>query len=404
MTEAARILLSLGSVLLLGVATDAIGRHTPLPRVTLLLIFGFLIGPEYLNLLPDEFVELFDLTADIALVMVGFLLGGQFTLAAIREHGRRILWISVFAVLITAAVVFAALLPLGVGFSLALLFAGIAPATAPAATVDVVREAKAEGPFTRTLLGVVALDDAWGLILFSFCSAAAGAISGLDGFDSPLRMAVWEIGGAIGLGVLLGLPTAYLTGHIRTGEPTLTEALGVVFLCGGLAIWLDVSFLITSMVMGVVVVNFAKHHSRPFHAIENVEWPFMVIFFVLAGASLELAALKSIGSVVGAYVVARAAGRIAGGWVGGWHLLLDNPHEHIEFGFFSGFAEVAVVLGPAFSEPRFKPVRAIGHSMGRDGMKQLLVEVPAEVGVVLAEDGNHGLKGFESLDGALEAD
>jgi Kef-type K+ transport system membrane component KefB len=325
MTDAAKILLALGSVLLLGVATDAIGRRTPLPRVTLLLIFGFSIGPGWLNLLPDAFVNSFDLATDMALVMIGFLLGGQFTLRAMRERGRQVLWISILAVVVTAAVVFAALVSLGVGLPLALLLAGIAPATAPAATFDVVREAKAQGPFTQRLLGVVAVDDAWGLVLFSFCSAAAAAISGLDGFDSPLTKAVWEIGGAIVLGILLGLPAAYLTGRIQPGEPTLSEALGVVFLCGGLAIWLDVSFLISSMVVGVVVVNLAKHHSRPFHAIENIEWPFMVVFFVLAGASLELAALKTIGLVAGVYVIARAVGRIAGAWAGGMMCRAERP-------------------------------------------------------------------------------
>ena len=325
MTEAAKILLSLGGVLLLGVATDAIGRRTPLPRVTLLLIFGFLIGPGYLNLLPQVFVELFDLTAAMALVMVGFLLGGKFTLSKIRERGREMFWISIAAVVTTAVVVFAALVSLGVEIQLALLFAGIAPATAPAATVDVVREENADGPFSRTLLGVVAIDDAWGLILFSFCSAAAAAIPGMDGFNSPLTTAVWEIGGAIVLGVILGLATAHLTGHIEPGEPTLSEALGVVFLCGGLAIWLNVSFLIASMVMGIVVVNFAKHHSRPFHAIDDIEWPFMVLFFVLAGASLELAALKTIGSVAGVYVAARAVGRVLGGWIGGVMCRADKP-------------------------------------------------------------------------------
>ena len=79
MSDAVKILLALGGVLLLGVATDAIGRRTILPRVTLLLIFGFVIGPGYLNLLPEGFVDSFDLVATIALTMVGFLLGGQFT-------------------------------------------------------------------------------------------------------------------------------------------------------------------------------------------------------------------------------------------------------------------------------------------------------------------------------------
>ena len=316
-TDAAMILLSLGGILLAGLATDAIGRHTPLPRVTLLLIFGVLIGPEYFDLLPETLVGGFDIVAMMALVMVGFLLGGQFTLSALREHGREILWISVAAVIVPAALVFAALTAVGIETPLALILAGIAPATAPAATVDVVREAKARGPFARALLGIVALDDAWGLLLFSLCLSSAAAMLGAEGSDSAVRAAAWEIGGALFLGVLLGLPTAYLTGRISPGEPTLTEALGVVFLCGGLAIWMDVSFLIAAMVLGMVVINLAKHHTRPFHAIENVEWPIIMLFFVLAGASLELTALSSIGLVAAAYILARAVGKVLGGWTGG---------------------------------------------------------------------------------------
>ncbi len=317
MNEPVKILLALGGVLLLGLATNTLGRLTPLPRVTLLLVFGFLIGPGALDLLPESFIEFFDLAAIIALTMVGFLLGGQFTAKSFRERGHEIFWISIIAVVVTAVLVFLALLPLNVGIPMALILGGIAPATAPAATVDVVHEVRAEGPFARTLLGVVAVDDAWGLILFGCCAAAASAMLGIDdGQHSPLASAAWEIGGAVLLGVALGLPTAYLTGHIESGEPTLTEALGVVFLCGGLAIWANVSFLIAPMVLGIVVVNLAKHHTRPFHAIENIEWPFMVVFFVLAGASLELGALNSIGAVAGVYIGARIVGRLAGGWAG----------------------------------------------------------------------------------------
>jgi Kef-type K+ transport system membrane component KefB len=89
-----------------------------------------------------------------------------------------------------------------------------------------------------------------------------------------------------------------------------------VFICGGAAIWLNVSFLIASMVMGVVIANLAKHHEYPFHEIENVEWPVMVIFFVLAGASLELSTLKDLGVIGIVYVISRIAGKIFGAWAG----------------------------------------------------------------------------------------
>jgi Kef-type K+ transport system membrane component KefB len=110
---------------------------------------------------------------------------------------------------------------------------------------------------------------------------------------------------------------AYLTGRIRPGEPTTAEALGVVFLCTGIALWLGASFLLAAMVAGMVVANLARHHQRPFRAIKGIEWPFMILFFFLAGSALELTALASIGFVGGAYVLLRVLGRLVGSWVGG---------------------------------------------------------------------------------------
>ena len=317
MGNSANTLIILGVLLFLGLATDAIGRRTRLPRVTLLLIFGFLIGPAGLGFLSPKGEEWSAIVAQMALVMVGFLLGGKFTLSALREHGKLVFWFSVSEVAGAALVVLIGLLLAGMSVEIALLLAGIAPATAPAATTDVVREAKADGAFTRTLLGIVAVDDAWGLIVFSVMLAAAQAISGQGAGTAPLLVGAWELGGSVLLGVGLGIPIAYLSGRLQAGEPTLVEALGAVFVCGGLAIWLDVSYLLASMVLGVVVTNLARHHTRSFHAIEGIEWPFMILFFVLAGASLEIAALHQIAIVGLVYIALRAIGLWLGAWTGG---------------------------------------------------------------------------------------
>jgi Kef-type K+ transport system membrane component KefB len=311
-----QILLTLGMLLLVGLLTDLVGRRTKLPRVTLLLVFGILVGPSALNLLPDIGERWFVVVADMALVMVGFLLGEKLTVKALRGSGWQVFAISSGVVLATATLVVAGLGLLGVPLTVALLLGGIAPATAPAASVDVVHEARAEGPFSRTLLGIVAVDDAWGILVFSVMLSAAQFLQGQDGASSLLQGA-WELGGAVLVGVALGIPMAYLTGRIQPGEPTLAEALGVVFLCGGLALWLDVSFLLAAMVLGAVVANLARHHARPFHAIEGIEWPFMILFFVLAGASLHLNSLPGIGLIGAAYICLRIAGRLLGAWVGG---------------------------------------------------------------------------------------
>ena len=164
-------LITIGGVFLLGLLIDALGRRTRLPRVTLLIIFGFLLGPDALNLLTETTRKWFPYVSNMALVMIRFLLGGEFTLSALREHGRIVLWVSIAVVLFTAATVFSGLMLAGIPCITAIMLAGIAPATDPAATIDVVREARAKGPFSRILLGIVAIDDAWGLIFFSFSSS-----------------------------------------------------------------------------------------------------------------------------------------------------------------------------------------------------------------------------------------
>jgi len=317
MDDTAKTLITLGILLLLGLATDAIGRRTRLPRVTLLLIFGFVVGPAGLDFLSPNEEKWVSLVTDMALIMIGFLLGEKFTLPFLRQHGKLVLLISMAEVVVTALVVLIGLLLIGLPMDMALLLAGIATATDPAAVTDVVHEIHADGVFTRAMLGIVAVDDAWGLIVFSCMLTIAQTFSGQGGIIGPLLTGAWELGGALLVGIALGIPMAYVTGRIKPGEPSLVEALGVIFLCGGIAIWLKVSFLLASMVLGCVVANLARHHIRPFHAIEGIEWPFMILFFVLAGASLQLETLFQIGFVGSAYIIFRIIGRLLGGWTGG---------------------------------------------------------------------------------------
>ncbi|MDA1236085.1 MAG: cation:proton antiporter [Acidobacteria bacterium] len=316
MREPHQILIVIGLLLLLGLVTHVVGRRTALPRVTLLLLFGLLIGPSGFGLLPDAQEHWFPVVADMALVMVGFLLGERLTVRRLRSIGKPVLWISLAVVGTTALVMAFGLAALGLPLTLCLSLAGVATATDPAATMAVAKEINAQGPFTDTLLAIVAVDDAWGLMLFSVLLGTAEVLAGGVVGGGALLHVLWEIGGAIGLGALLGLPMAYLTGRIEKGEPTLGEALGVVFLCGGVAIWIGVSFLLAAITLGSVVASLAKHHKRPFHAIEGIEMPFLVMFFVLAGASLYLRSLAAVGVAGIGYVLLRTGSRVLGGWLG----------------------------------------------------------------------------------------
>lgn len=314
----AEILITFGGLFLIGLLADLVGRKTPLPRVTLLLLCGFLIGPSVLDWLPEFTIAWFPVLTDIALAMIGFLLGEKLTRARLAKMGTAVLAMSIGEVLLTALLVFSVLSLFGAPVEIALLLAGIAPATAPAATLDVVREYRAKGRFTDTLLGIVAIDDAWGLLLFSLLLATAQAYSGQSGAADVLASGSWEIGGALLLGLVLGVPMAYLSGRVRPGEPSQAEALGIVLLCGGLAVWAGVSHILTSIVLGATVANLARHHERPFHAIEGIEWPFLILFFLLAGAALHVEAIGQVGLLGIAYITLRVAGRILGTRLGGW--------------------------------------------------------------------------------------
>ncbi len=314
---AAQILVTFGGLFLLGLVADLVGRHTPLPRVTLLLLSGFVIGPSVLDLLPSFTDQWFPVLTNIALAMIGFMLGQKMTSSTFHNLGRIVFGMSVGVVLTTASLVFLVLFFFGVPFEVSLLLAGISTATAPAATVDVVRESCAEGKFTDALLGVVAIDDALGLFLFSLILAIVQSAGGQIGAIQILAAGAWEIGGAVLLGTILGIPMAYLTGRIRPGEAAQAEALGVVLLCAGLAVWLEVSYLLAAMVLGAVVANFAKHCDRSFHAIEEVEWPFLILFFLLAGSALQIETIGQVGLLGLGYIVLRVVGRMMGSWVGG---------------------------------------------------------------------------------------
>jgi Kef-type K+ transport system membrane component KefB len=214
---------------------------------------------------------------------------------------------------------------LGYGLPLALVLGGIATATAPAATIAVIKEVRARGRFTDLLSGIVALDDVFALLLFSALSAVAGVLLSAGGGATVAGDVALELLGFVGLGVALGVPTAYLSGRIKSGEATLLEVLGVVLVLTGITRWLGASPLIAGVVLGRVVANLAKHHERPIRALENVEEPVLVLFFLLTGASLDIVALRNVGAIGAAYVALRVAGKASGTFAGCTLAQVDGP-------------------------------------------------------------------------------
>ncbi|MDP6652228.1 MAG: cation:proton antiporter [Gammaproteobacteria bacterium] len=309
-------LLLIGCFLLAGYVAHALGSLTHVPRVILLLLVGIGVGPSGLNLVPANAAEWFPLATQAALSVVGFEFGEKFLGTSIRTIGKSLFIISIVKVLGTALIVLLILLAFQTPLPMALVLAGIAPATAPATTTDVIMESGARGELTDTTLRLVAIDDAWGVILFSLLIAFAATLTGDNHAISLVIAGFTEVFGAIALGVIIGLLMAWVTGRVSEGELTLIETLGFVFMCGGLAAALDLSYILACMSMGCVVSNTARHHTRPFHAIKNVQQPFLIVFFLLAGFHANLEALFSLGLLTVAYLVGRTLGGIVAGFTG----------------------------------------------------------------------------------------
>lgn len=328
MDQTSQILMTLGGLFFLGLLADAIGRRTPIPRVSLLILFGFFIGNSGLDLLTPKIQSWFPLITDIALSMVAFLLGGKLSLSFFKRHGHSVIGVSIVVTLATCLIVTITLAWSGMSWQNALLLGAIATATAPAAVSDVIRELRAQGDFTKTLIGIVTVDDIWGVALFSIVLALVQLLNGGSDPLAALWHGCYDIFGAIALGTLLGIPLAYMTGRVKNGDPTVSEAIGAVCLCGGLARYFDVSFLLSAITMGAVIVNLAKHHSRPFHAIQNIEWPFISLFFVLAGAALEIDQLSTLGWALAVYITSRIIGRLIGAYLGAKLSNLPKLYQH----------------------------------------------------------------------------
>lgn len=307
------LLVTLGAILVASVVTDAVASRLRLPRVTFLVLLGVGIGPSGLDLLPSEADAALQATASVALTMVAFLLGGDLSSRRLRVDGRRLLLVTTCVVVATMVTVASGLLLLGWHVAVAFALAGVATATDPLAVREVVREGSRRDRLTRTLLGVVAIDDAWAIVAFGLLTAVAAVITAA-GEAQPLAAALQELAGSVLLGVSVGVPAAVATGYLRPGEPTLVEAAGVVLVLAGAAALLHVSPLLAAMSAGVCVANLARHHKRSFSAIEQIDWPFLVFFFVLAGTRFDMVAARDAAPLVIAYVGLRAAGRLLGGW------------------------------------------------------------------------------------------
>lgn len=308
----------LGVILSVSIFADTVARRTRVPRISILMLVGIAIAVIQQVLLGQRQGELLGGLSEpliqLALVMVAFVLGSELKIDRLRRTGPLILVVSLFVIFGGGLLVGAGLLVLGYPLVVAVSLAAISVATDPAAVSESVRETRKTGLLPKLLLGIVAIDDGWGILVFGLSMATLGWVIGSDA-ELALLHAIWELGGAILLGAAIGLPAAWLTGRLRPGEPTQIEAIALILLLAGFSSSLGVSALLASMVAGSLVANLSHHHTRSFREIEHIEWPFLVFFFVLSGASIDLYQANDAILLTLAYITLRLGGRVLGGYL-----------------------------------------------------------------------------------------
>ena len=306
-----------GIAIVAGTIGAKLSRRLRIPQVVGYIIIGVLLGSSFLNVISLDMVENLQDLSSLALAFIGFTIGGELAFSNLKELGISIVAIAVFEALAAFMLVLVAVFLLTKNLPLALIFGALASATAPASTVDVLWEYKAKGPLTTTLFAVVGIDDSIALIIFGFASAIAQALitgSALTTQSLLIAPSLLILGSAL-VGIVLGLILSQLMKLIKSDTDYLLFTLGAILLGSAAAQQLNLSLILTNMVMGLTLINVGRRRDA-FSAISRLSPPFYLIFFLLVGAMLRIGLLVELGLLGLAYIVFRTAGKSAGAWVG----------------------------------------------------------------------------------------
>ena len=331
------ILFSLSAALFAGLLLSRLAKLAKLPAVTAYLVAGILVGPFCLGAFDVQglgFTELdivskkFSIISDVALGFIAFSIGNEFRLNELKQIGKQATIIGIFQAVFTTVVVDIILIALHFiipeyfPLEAAIILGAVASATAPAATLMVVKQYKAKGPVTSTLLPVVALDDAVGLVLFSISFGIANAISKDASVLSIIVEPILEVVLSIALGALMGFIFTFIERFFHSRSKRLSVSVAFVFLTVAISmiefkigsIHVAFSPLLSCMMLGTIFCNICDFSAELMDRLDRWTGPIYVLFFVLSGAELELTVFaEGIVLLIGfTYIVSRCLGKYFG--------------------------------------------------------------------------------------------
>jgi Kef-type K+ transport system membrane component KefB len=321
------VLLYTALIIATGLLFGKIAKYLRLPNVTGYLIGGLLIGPSIFNLVKEEALPGLEIVSVVALGFIAFTIGNELKLKYFKKVGVKPIVIAFFEATIAVVFVFVGLLlyfliigQLNVqNIRFALVLSAIAAATAPAATLMVIRQYRARGPLTETLLSVVAIDDSVAVLLFGIFVAIANALDPTRESASlflQIMHPIFEILISVGIGGVIGLILVFgciwFTGRGNRISLTVASIILTVYL----AHLLGGSSILAAMVMGFIFTNFSSQQEKVNELIYFFTPPIYVMFFVLSGVELKLSVLITVGILGVLYVIIRVIGKIVGAYIG----------------------------------------------------------------------------------------
>ena len=362
------ILLVVGLMGFLAYYAGKAAKPAHLPSLIGFMVAGVVLGPSVLGLLDHEVQNRLSFLTDVALSFVAVSIGLELKLTTLKRLGGGIITV-IFSESLTAfVVVLAAIWGLTKNLPLALIFAAIAPASAPAGTVAVIREYKAKGPLTQALYAVVGFDDGLGIIIFGFASAIAAHLvvpGGEEGFLALMGEPLLEIVLSLVIGAALSVLFALLTRKVESRRDQFLLLFVFVMVASGLSGALHLSLILTNMVFGMVLVNTQRSSliNGIHDSLADIMPLLFLMFFTLAGANLHVSELPALGLLGLVYILGRSLGLIGGAWLGSTMGRLEPKiKKNLGLGILS---QAGVAIGLALSvKSEFAAYGPEGEALG----------------------------------------
>lgn len=348
------LILYLGIALVLGFLLGKATHWFKLTAIIGYIFAGIILGPV-LGLVTEDALgtNAVQITVDVTLGLVGFIIGVGFTKGFLRRYGKMSIAIAVIQSLVTFTILLVGIYVLTLDLSLSLILGVIGLATAPAGTVAAIHMCRGRGKLTRMTLAVVGLDDGIAIIFFVIILAIVkvqmgGSFSALE----LIRVPLVEIGGAIGIGIIIGAILAYISKSLAHKEDVFIVALSFIILAIGICEAIGASFILACMILGVVFINLAPRMGKTTQiTIETILAPIFILFFAIAGLEInfelfnpsEVIGTISIIVVILIYIIYRTMGKIFGGLLAG-----KSTNAPVKIQKYIGFAllsQAGVAIG-----------------------------------------------------------